>query len=256
MSGEEQRYKLVLAYQGTSYHGWQVQPGARTAGGELARALRALTGEEPEISAAGRIDAGAHAHGQVVGFALSKRWDPERLQGGCNAHLPTDLAVLRAEFASPDFHPRFGAWRRTYRYLVRDSSSPAPLGAELEWRVPGELELAPMGEAARSLLGRHDFSAFGQSPRSGGSTVRTLDRADLARDAGLVTLEVRADAFLRGMMRSLAGALVAVGQLRLRPEQLALVLENPRDGLVRWSSAPARGLHQWQVEYPSVEVAA
>ncbi len=246
---ESSCYRLLLAYRGTAYHGWQVQPGLRTAQGELARALLELTAEAPEMAAAGRIDAGAHAHGQVVSIRLQRRWEAAALLHGCNARLPRDLSLLRVEEARPDFHPRFGAWRRTYRYLVRDTWAPAPVAAELEWWVPQALELAPMEEAGRLLLGRHDFAAFGRSPQPGGSTVRTVDRAEVARAERLVVLEVRADAFLRGMMRSLAGALVAVGRGRLSPEELGRALSDPAGTRRSWSTAPARGLHQWRVDY-------
>jgi tRNA pseudouridine38-40 synthase len=246
-------YRLVIAYDGTRYHGWQAQPQVATVEGELSRALAELTQERPVISAAGRTDAGAHAHGQVVSFSLSSEWSAEALKGGCNARLPEDIGVLEAAMVGVDFHARWQAWRRTYRYLFRESAAPAPVGRQYEWRLSGPLELAPMEQAARLLVGSHDFGAFGRSPRVGGSTVRTVDRAELAWSAGRITLEVRADAFLRGMMRNFAGALVAVGRGRARVAHLAQALAGAELYHAPWPMAPAHGLHQWQVEYRPLE---
>lgn len=244
-----QTYRMVLAYDGGRYHGWQAQARVATVEGELHRALAQLTGERCRILAAGRTDAGAHAHGQVVAFTLGSDWSPARLSARCNAVLPADVKVLAAARAESDFHPRRQAWRRTYRYLVRDGAPSDPVGRGYEWRVPKPLELLPMRRAARMLLGRHDFAAFGSSPRPDGGTIRTVDRADLWRVGGLITLEVRADAFLRSMMRGFAGALAAVGAGRARPVQVAEALEAPSEFRGRWTAAPASGLHQWRVEY-------
>jgi tRNA pseudouridine38-40 synthase len=250
---------MVLAYDGTEYHGWQAQPEQRTVAGELSRALVQLTSEKPLIEAAGRTDAGAHAHGQVVSFTLRSQWVPSSLAGGCNALLPADIGVLNADLVAADFHARFGAWRRTYRYLVRDQAVPDPVGRQYEWRIAQQLEQAPMRVAARALLGRHDFSRFGSSPSRGGSTVRTVDRAELDRRGKTLVLEVRADAFLKGMMRNFAAALVAVGTGRASAEDVQrAVLAGAQTPASRWETAPAHGLHQWQVDYRPVtsEVAA
>jgi tRNA pseudouridine38-40 synthase len=246
-------YRLVIAYDGTRYHGWQTQPDVATVQGELSRALAELTRERPAISAAGRTDAGAHAHGQVVSFTLSSSWSAEALKWGCNSHLPEDIGVLEASVVGSDFHPRWQAWRRTYRYLVRESADPAPVGRQYEWRVTGPFELALMEQAARRLVGTHDFGAFGRSPRVGGSTVRTVDRAELSLGPRRITLEVRADAFLRGMMRNFAGALVAVGRGRASLADVTRALSTPALGSAPWRTAPAHGLHQWQVEYRPAE---
>lgn len=244
-------YRMVLAYDGTGYHGWQAQPQVATVQGELDRALGRLTQERPRILAAGRTDAGAHAHGQVISFSLSTEWLPETLRGACNALLPEDISVLEVGRADPAFHPRWQAWRRTYRYLVREAAVGDPVGRQYEWRVPVQLELSPMRAAARLLLGSHDFAAFGSSPAPGHSTVRTVDRAEVERREGLVGVEIRADAFLRGMMRNLAGALVAVGSRRVSVSELARALSSPcRRG--PWLTAPAHGLHQWRVDYRQV----
>lgn len=244
-------YRMVIAYDGSRYHGWQSQPEVVTVQGELSRALAKLTAEAPMIKAAGRTDAGAHAHGQVISFTLETTWLPEALGGGCNAHLPDDVEVLDIAQVEADFDPRRQAWRRTYRYLVRESATVVPGGRQYEWRLRGPLDLAPMQDGARMLLGIHDFGAFGRSPRPGGSTVRTVDRAEVDRHQGMWTIEIRADAFLRGMMRNFAGALVALGGGRAALADLELALSDPAAPVRAWATAPAHGLHQWRVEYPA-----
>ena len=243
-------YRMVIAYDGSRYHGWQSQPEVATVEGELRRALSKLTTEAPLIKAAGRTDAGAHAHGQVISFTLETPWLPEDLAGGCNAHLPADVQVVNADTVSSDFDPRRQAWRRTYRYLVRECATEPPAGRQYEWRVNAPLDLEQIQAGPRLLLGRHDFAAFGRSPLPGGSTVRTVDRAEVDRRQHVLTIEIRADAFLRGMMRNFAGALVALGSGRAALADMAQALANPASPVRRWGTAPAHGLHQWRVEYP------
>ncbi len=249
----ERRYCLRLAYDGSRFHGWQVQPGLRTVAGELGSAVDRLTREQPRIQAAGRTDRGAHAHGQLAALTLSRAaWPPAELGAALNALLPEDMTVLEVGQVPTDFDPRRQAWRRTYRYLVRDSWERLLLGREREWWVAASLELEPMREGTRALLGRRDFAGFGASPWPGGSTVRLVDRATITREQGLVCLEVRADAFLRGMMRNFAGALVALGRGRAELAQLLAALGAPASGARPWQMAPARGLHQWRVELTPV----
>ena len=242
-------YRLVLAYDGSDYHGWQAQAKVATVGGAFADALAVVTGQRPQVRAAGRTDAGVHAHGQVVGFSLVGAWAPRALRDACNTQLPADIAVVGAEPASPDFDPRRSAWRRTYRYLLNLSPVRMPVGRQYSWRVGPGLALSPMRVASSLAIGTHDFGAFGRSPRPGGSTIRTVDLVEVSRRSGLVAIEVRGDAFLRGMLRNLVGALVAVGTGRIGAQQLAADLAGGRPEGHPWRSAPVHGLHQWRVDY-------
>ncbi len=253
MSEVAQSYRLTVAYDGTAYHGWQRQPHTATVAGCLEAALVAATGQRPPIRAAGRTDAGAHARGQVVGFSLDPGWAPEALRAACNSRLPEDVRVTGAQLAGADFDPRRQAWRRTYRYQVRTGQGRQPVGRQYAWSLPFELELAPMRGAARALLGRHDFASFGTSPVAGGSTARLLDRADIAISDSGYTFELRGDAFLRGMVRNLVGALVGVGSGRMTAEQFRSLLADARPGSAGGLSAPAQGLHLWRVEYLDLE---
>ncbi len=250
--------RLVLEYDGTDFRGWQRQPSVRTVEGVLRDAIREVTGETPaRLSAAGRTDAGAHSHGQVVGVALARDWDPQRLSSALNAMLPGDVAVRGAERTGEGFHARHDALSRTYRYLVVSRRERSPLLRRYAWHVPGDLDDDAMRQAAALLRGTHDFGAFGRSPRPGGSTVRTVGRVALRRvrvlgdtQAPVCIIEVSADAFLYGMMRGFAGALVAVGRRRMSVDDLAAMINDPLCGRTV-TVAPARGLHQWTVTYPA-----
>ena len=250
---------MTLEYDGTDFHGWQTQPVVRTIAGTMLDAIELVTGERPAFSAAGRTDAGAHAHGQVVGVDLQRDWEPAALRAALNAVLPPDVAVVDVERCAPAFHARRDAVLRTYRYVVASRDARTPVLRRHAWFVRGPLDLDAMRVAASSLEGTHDFRGFGAATRPGGSTTRTVDSVtietsqppddDAPRTPQLVVISVRANAFLSGMMRAFAGALVAVGQGK-RPA--SWVADLVRDGKVREGSltvAPARGLHQWAVSY-------
>lgn len=240
---------MVLAYDGSGYHGWQAQAAVATVEGAFADALFAVTGERPRVRAAGRTDAGVHAHGQVVAFSLGRGWDPRALRDACNAQLPADIAVIGSGVAATGFDPRRSAWRRTYRYLLNQSPIRIPVGRQYSWRVGPGLALEPMRAASSLAVGTHDFGTFGSSPAEGGSTVRTLDLVEVSTQVGLVAIEVRGDAFLRGMVRNLVGALVGVGTGRIDPQAFAGLLDRGRSQSQPWRTAPAHGLHQWRVDY-------
>jgi tRNA pseudouridine38-40 synthase len=254
--------RLVLEYDGTDFHGWQSQPSVRTVEGVLREAIEQVTQESPRLTAAGRTDAGAHSHGQVVGVPLERDWEPRRFSTALNAVLPEDVAVREADLPGPGFHARFDALSRTYRYLVTARTSRAPLLRRYAWQVTGDLDVDAMRRAAALLEGTHDFGAFGRSPQPGGTTVRTIERIALRRVAALddeqapaYSIEVSANAFLYGMMRSIAGALIAVGRGRSSVDDVAAMLADPGCGTTV-TVAPARGLHQWTVTYPAAPAPA
>ncbi len=261
-------YMLTLEYDGAGFSGWQRQPGRRTVEGRLLLAISEATGETPALTASGRTDAGAHAHGQVAGCTLRRAWDPERLRRAVNARLPEDVTVVDLTAAPPGFHARFDAIARTYRYVVAPRSRPA-VGRQYAWFVEGGVAVEAMRAAARLLVGTHDFAAFGRSPRPGGTTVRTVHDVDVrlmampevaavaaaapAEPRAVVVIDVTADAFLYGMMRALAAALVAVGTGRSDATEISAMLSS---GTRRArAAAPAHGLHQWRVVYPTAPVA-
>jgi len=259
-------YSLTLEYDGTDFAGWQIQPRVRTAMGVLQDAILKVTGESPALTAAGRTDAGAHAHGQVAGIVLERSWAPDALRHALNAVLPADLAVRDAAVAPDGFHARRDAVERSYRYLIVCRDGNAPMSRRTAWTVRGHLDVDAMRLAAQQLVGTHDFAAFGSAPRPGGSTVRTVTSIDVNRHAfdaaagavsatpilETVIITVSADAFLRGMMRSFTGALVKIGRGRASAEWLGSLLENATEREPSVTVAPARGLHQWSVRYETM----
>jgi tRNA pseudouridine38-40 synthase len=256
-------YSLTLEYDGTDFAGWQIQPRVRTAMGVLRDAIRAVTTETPVLTAAGRTDSGAHAHGQVAGCTLERAWAPDALRHALNAALPADLAVRSVAVVSRGFNARRDAVERTYRYLIVCRDGRSPVTRRTAWTVRGPLDVDAMRVAAERLVGRHDFAAFGSSPRGDGNTVRhvtgvTVERhalGDAPRDSAAspiletVVITVHADAFLRGMMRSFTGALVKVGRGRATSEWLGSLLDSATQRDPSITIAPARGLHQWSVSY-------
>ncbi len=239
--------KLVLEYEGTAFHGWQQQAGAtRTAEGALRTALSALTGERPTLVAAGRTDAGVHALGQCVSFRLAFPFAVDRLPAALNSRLAPDIVVRSAERVDDAFHARYSARRRHYAYRIRQGVRSGAYERQYAWSVPDTLDLEAMRQAGRRLTGVHDFRAFGRSPRPGGHTVRHLHQVRVDGAGEWVTIRVTADAFLYGMVRRIAGALVETGRGRKDLDWIDRLLDgSARD--VR--PAPAHGLVQLAVEY-------
>jgi tRNA pseudouridine38-40 synthase len=255
--------KIVLGYDGTAFAGWAAQPGQRTVEAVLAEAVgRALRlPEPPRLTVAGRTDAGVHARGQVAhAWVPADAWagHGDRLTYRLGRILPSDLRVFRAERAPEGFDARFSALWRRYEYRICDDPALAdPLQRHRTvWYFRHALDLAAMNEAARGLLGEHDFAAFCRR-REGATTVRALRALDWRRDpAGIAVGNVIADAFCHNMVRSLVGSLVAVGEGRQPPDWPARVLAaGVRDPLVR--VMPAHGLCLAEVGYPpDAELAA
>jgi tRNA pseudouridine38-40 synthase len=244
--------KLVLAYDGTDFHGWarQRDPQVRTIEGVVAEGLAHILGEEPRLSVAGRTDAGVHARGQVTSFVTSSRVPPSGIQAGLNGRLAPEIVVIRAVVAPDGFDARFSATARHYRYVVDTAGLADPFTARFVWHRPGELAIGPMRTAAFELLGTRDFRSFCRHPGGDRSTVRHLQRVAISRHSDLVVLRFRADAFLHQMVRSLVGTLVAVGEGKLAPDRMEGILE-ARDRAAAGPVAPPRGLTLDKVIYGS-----
>ena len=232
------RYRAKVEYDGTDFAGFQVQIGKRTVQGVLEAALARLgDGVEQRVDGAGRTDAGVHARGQVIGFTYAGRLTGTELGGALDAVLPPDLSVSDVRRAPAAFNPRYAARYREYRYTVWNGPR-SPLRERHALGVRDPLDVAAMARAGSVLVGRHDFSAFGATNRS---PVRTVRAVRVTRRGRVVTIDVTADAFLRGMVRRIVAVLVEVGHGRMTENQVAaaLVAGRPaRDG----ASAPAHGL--------------
>ena len=247
------RYQIILAYDGTGFLGSQRQASSRTAQSELEKALRELGWQAQTVYLAGRTDTGTHASGQVAAFDLDWGHSLEKLQDALNAHLPRDMAVREVKAVADDFHPRFDATSRCYRYRLFCASVRDPLRERYAWRVwPAVTDLTPLADI---WPGRHDFAAFGTPPRSGGSTLRTVMSARWQHQADEWIFEIQADAFLYRMVRRLVYVQVAVGQARLPAKTLSRALDDRSDvrqearSHVPASLAPASGLTLVEVRY-------
>ena len=240
--------KVVLEYDGSGFAGWQQQAHGRTVEQELKRALRKITGADIKVYAAGRTDAGAHAEGQVVSFQTDGRISPKKLAGALNARLPEDVSVLSAEVAPDDFHARYSARWRRYRYRYLDRPSRPALQRDRCWHVRGVLDVEAMAEAAKALVGRHDWTSFCSASEPAAGRVREMREARVMRRGEFVELELVAEGFLRGLARSIAGALAEVGRNRRPAGWMGEVL-GARDRRQAARTAPAGGLTLVEVIY-------
>lgn len=260
---EDRTVRLMVAYDGTRYHGFQRQrSGLTTIQSELERAIAEVTGEKTAVAGAGRTDAGVHALGQVVSFRTRSRIPDDRWPAALGAHLPADITVVSSEEAPSTFHARFSARSKTYRYMVLAGSTDSPMLAPFCARVRDRLDVPAIARGAETLVGRHDFTSFwaAGSPRS--SPVRTVLRLTVeavvprlflppsAAETGseLVIFTVEADGFLYKMVRNFIGTLLEVGAGRLGPEDVGRILE-ARDRSMAAPTAPPQGLCLVEVRY-------
>ncbi|MCX8042698.1 MAG: tRNA pseudouridine(38-40) synthase TruA [Desulfobacterota bacterium] len=241
--------KLVIQFDGTAYHGWQTQAGKRTVQKTVQEAIERILNRPIVLHGAGRTDAGVHALQQVAHFKTDAPIDLVRLKKGLNSILPPDIAVLDVSEMSPDFHARYSARSRSYRYLIWNSPVPKPFIRSYAWHIPQPLNLTAMRAAARLLVGTHDFSAFQSSDRKKTNPVRTVLSVRLKKTAGhLIVFEIRANAFLKHMVRAIVGTLVAVGNGSMTVEDFRNVFEGC-DRKAAGKTAPAYGLFLKDVEY-------
>jgi len=243
------RYKLTLEYDGTGLVGWQRQENGPSVQGHLEDAVQRFTGEAVTAMAAGRTDAGVHALGQVAHIDLVRDWPAETVMNALNFHLkPVAIAVRAAEVAPADFHARFSAIARHYRYRIVNRTAPLALDRERAWAVHVPLDTAAMREAARVLVGRHDFSSFRAAQCQAKSPVKTLDLLDVARDGEEVTVAASARSFLHNQVRAMVGSLKLVGEGKWTIADLETALA-ARDRSAAGPTAPACGLYLTRVDY-------
>jgi len=245
-----ERYQAILAYDGTSFAGFQAQPGFRTVEGELRSALTNLGWPGRTLLSGGRTDAGVHAEGQVAAFDLEWRHPAEQLQRALNALLPKDVSCTSLRVAAADFHPRYNALRRCYRYRLLPALWPDPLRERYALRVWPAPDADRMAEAARAIPGKRDFRAFGSAPREGSHTVRTVFRAEWTRQDDCLDFWIEADAFLFRMVRTIVGTLLQVGNQRRSVEEFRALFRTPPQGRSA-PPAPAHGLCLMRIEYPA-----
>ncbi|HEX2580715.1 MAG TPA: tRNA pseudouridine(38-40) synthase TruA [Dongiaceae bacterium] len=247
------RYRLTIEYAGTALAGWQRQANAPSVQAHLENALFAMTGERREIVGAGRTDAGVHALGQVAHVDLEKTLAPGKLCDGLNFYVRAHgISVLAARYASKDFHARFSARARHYLYRIVARRAPLALAHERAWWVRQPLDVAAMREAARFLVGRHDFTSFRASLCQASSPDRTLDRLDVTAEGEEIHIHAQARSFLHHQVRNMTGSLALVGRGKWRPDDMASVLA-ARDRTRAGPTAPPHGLYLTAVLYGEEE---
>ncbi len=245
------RYKLIIEYDGTDFLGFQRQAVGRTVQSEFEAALNHIGWKGKSILGAGRTDTGVHASGQVIAFDLEWKHGEGDLLRALNANLPQDIAVKLVGECAPDFHPRFAARGRRYRYTIYNAPVRSPLVARSAWHVwPSVLNLEAMQAASKSLVGQHDFAAFGSDPEGGNNTIRTIELVEWSAvlPGTFVYFDIQANAFLYRMVRSLVGALKCVGTGELTVEAFVAILQT-RDRSQCPPLAPPQGLCLMEVLY-------
>ncbi len=245
----KKNYKMVIAYDGTRYKGWQSQKITdNTIQGKLNSIFTRLEGEEVAVQGSGRTDAGVHAKGQVANVRLSVEMTVKEIQDYVNLYLPEDIGVVQMEEAPERFHARLSAVRKTYCYRIFNSSSPNVFERKWMHTIEAHLDVDAMQRAAGYLVGTHDFMAFCRNPSKKKSTVRTIDRLDVIRKGEEVDIIISGNGFLHNMVRIVAGTLAEVGVGERIPSNVKQVLE---DGLRENAGAmlPAKGLILQSVEY-------
>jgi tRNA pseudouridine38-40 synthase len=241
--------RLLVAYDGTRFQGWQRQDNGPSIQAAIEEAMVPFTGAPPTVFGAGRTDSGVHALGQVASFTCEIPHAVDKIHRALNVSLDRDIRVLAVADAPPEFNARFDALGKTYRYRIATGSVVSPFEHRYVWHQPERFDVPAMRLAAAAILGRHDFSVF----KSAGSTVldsvRTVDRLDLLEQEDELVVEVHGDGFLRHMVRAIVGTLMDVGAGRRDPASMAALMAS-RDRGQAGDTAPAQGLTLVSVDYP------
>jgi tRNA pseudouridine38-40 synthase len=245
------KFKLIIAYDGAAYEGWQVQKTGTGVQEKVEAALARLFPEKPRVHSSSRTDTGVHALGMAVHFEAptSADFTPRKLALALNAWLPEDVRVVSAARAPSDFHARFDAKGKQYRYFVWNHPAMNPLLRHSAWHVPRPLDLGVMRAAAKLFPGKHDFKSFAANRNyEMESTVRTLTRCDLKKNGPLLTFIIEGDGFLYKMCRGIVGTIVQAGLGKFPAEEVKTMLAR-KDRRVAGMTAPAHGLVLWRVFY-------
>ena len=242
------RIGMVVAYDGTNYCGWQIQPNGVTVQGVLNECLSELLGEKIEVMGASRTDAGVHALGNVCVFDTNTRIPGEKISYALNQSLPEDIRIQLSEEVEPDFHPRYADSIKTYEYRILNRRFPVPTERLYSYFYHYSLDENLMREATSFLIGQHDFASFCGSGAQVKSTVRTITRAEVTREGDIVTILISGTGFLYNMVRIIAGTLIEIGNRQYPPERMKDILE-ACDRSHAGPTAPASGLTLMGIEY-------
>lgn len=247
-------FKLLIQYDGTDFHGWQIQEGSRTVQGELVRVLSLLDDREVKLHGSGRTDAGVHAEAQVASVQVQREITPDKLRNAINGNLGRDLRVLSVEVAPEEFHARYSAVSKTYVYRLVHGPVISPFWVRFAHQEARPLSIERMRECAKQFLGEHDWTAFSAAQSEADSRVRTITQLDISEGwddrarCNLFELTVTANGFLRYMVRSIVGTLLAAGRDEIQVETVTRAIEEGNRDLAG-ATAPACGLTLLRVRY-------
>lgn len=242
------RIKLTVAYDGTNYCGWQVQPNGITIEEVLNKALKKLTGEDILIIGASRTDSGVHAMGNVAVFDTETTIPPEKIAVALNQRLPEDIVIVKSEEVAADFHPRYCDCSKTYEYHIINTRISVPTKRLTNYFVSYVLDIEKMREAASYLVGEHDFVSFCNVRTDVVNTVRTITALDILTNGDEITIRITGNGFLYNMVRIIAGTLIRVGRGFYEPEKVKEILE-AKDRKAAGVTAPAHGLMLMEIDY-------
>ena len=239
--------KLTIQYDGTRYCGWQKQPNSSGIQGTIEYAIYEITKEKVNITGSGRTDAGVHALGQVANFKTSSSIPANRIPDALNAKLPKDISIINCQEVSEDFHSRYSATGKIYRYLIYNKPYRSPLYKDTSYHVRYDLDIQKMRSEAKSLLGIHEFKGFMSSGSSVKDTVRTIHNITIEESGDLIVLEVEGNGFLYNMVRIIVGTLVDIGRGRIDKSMEEIIASQDRGEAGH--TAPAHGLFLKKVHY-------
>ncbi|MBM7650544.1 tRNA pseudouridine38-40 synthase [Bacillus ectoiniformans] len=243
------RIKCKIAYDGSGFSGYQVQPNGRTVQEEIERVLKAMhKGENVKVVASGRTDAGVHAKGQVIHFNTSLRLPDDRWPAALNSQLPADISVLSAERCGESFHARYSAVGKEYRYRIYQETHRDPLLRHYAHHFPYQLDIEAMEQAAAHLIGRHDFTSFCSARTEVEDKVREIKKIEVLTDGTEIELRFVGNGFLYNMVRIITGTLLDVGSGKIPSDEIKNILKGKNRALAG-KTAPAMGLYLWEVFY-------
>ena len=240
--------KLTIEYDGKKFNGWQKQPNKPNIQGEIENAIKEITGEEVDLIASGRTDAGVHALGQIANFKINSNIDIEKIPYALNSKLKKSILIKEAEEVEEKFHSRYNAKQKTYRYIINNSKHGTAIYRDLEYHMPIKLNVEKMKQAVKYFEGEHDFKAFKASGTSSKSSVRTIYKAEVIEEREKIKIELTGNGFLYNMVRIIAGTLVDVGLEKIKAEDIPSIIELGERSKAG-KTLPAHGLYLVEVKY-------
>jgi tRNA pseudouridine38-40 synthase len=244
----KKKYLLIVEYEGTAYHGWQVQKNGITIQEVLEKALSQITNTKTTVLSSGRTDAGVHAEGMPAHFITESKMKPGEFQLALNSLLPHDITVKEVRKVPMSFHARGSVKCKLYRYIILNRDYPSALNFRRSWFIPHSLDITAMQRAVKYMRGKHDFTSFRAGNCNAKSPVRTMDRVEIFKQDGYLIFEFEGKGFLKHMVRNFVGTLVYVGKKKYPAKQVKTILE-ARDRKIAGPTAPSHGLCLIKVEY-------